>query len=151
MPDMDIYRHTQIGYVILAVLGIVTAILLILTLTIGLTGLAVGVCAALLLVFFLFGTLTVEVSAEEFSFRFGVGLIRKSFAVSDIKSCVVSSFPWYYGWGLRYTPRGWLYCVSGLAAVTLDLKNGKAIQVGTDDAEGLAGAVTRAIRTITHR
>ena len=145
---MDIYRHTQIGYIILALLGIGTAILLTLTLTIGLTAVGVGVCAALLLVFFLFGTLTVEVSAEEFSFRFGVGLIRKRLATSDIRRCVVSSFPWYYGWGIRYTPRGWLYCVSGLTAVTLELNNGKTIQVGTDDAEDLCSAVTSAIRAI---
>ncbi len=146
---MQVYRHTQIGYLILGILGIGTAVLVTLMFTIGLTPLGAGVCAALLLVFLLFGTLTVEVSDEEFSFRFGVGLIRKSIAMSDIERCVVSSFPWYYGWGLRYTPHGWLYCVSGLTAVTLELKSGKAVQVGTDDAEGLSSAVTNAIRMIT--
>jgi hypothetical protein len=151
MQSMQIYRHTQIGYIILALLGIGTAILLTLMLTLGLNVVGAGVCAALFLVFFLFGTLTVEVSAEKLSFRFGVGLIRKSITISDIERCAITYFPWYYGWGIRYTPHGWLYCVSGLTAVTMELKSGKAVQIGTDDAGGLCSAVTNAINTITKR
>lgn len=148
---MQIYKHTQIGYIILALLGIGTAVLLTMMLTMGLNAVGVGVCAVLALVFFLFGTLTVEVSPEEFSFRFGVGLIRKSIPISDIERCTVTTFPWYYGWGVRYTPQGWLYCVSGLAAVKLMLKSGRVLQVGTDDAEGLCAAVTNATRTSAKR
>lgn len=143
---MQIYKHTQIGYIVISLIGIGTAVLLALMLTMGLNPVGVGVSAILVLVLFLFGTLTVAVSDEKFSFWFGVGLIRKSIPISDIERCTVTSFPWYYGWGVRYTPQGWLYCVSGLAAVKLMLKSGRVLQVGTDDAEGLCAAVTNATR-----
>lgn len=148
---MQLYQHTQIGYLIIGLVGIGIAVFLALMLTGAVSALVAGVCFALIVALFLFATLTVEVSDEKFSFRFGIGLIGKSVPIADIDHCAISSFSWYYGWGIRYTPRGWLYCVSGLTAVTLELKNGKAIQVGTDDAEGLASAVTNAIRTITKR
>jgi hypothetical protein len=148
---MQVYRHTQIGYIILGLVGIGAAVLILLMVTSEVTALEAGVCVALVLVLFLFGTLTVEISDKEFSFSFGVGLIRKSIPMSDIERCVISSFAWYYGWGIRYTPQGWLYCVSGLTAITLMLKSGKAIQVGTDNAEELCTAVTNAIRGFTER
>jgi len=49
--------------------------------------------------------------------------------------------PWYYGWGIRFTPHGWLYNVSGLHAVEIELKNGKKYRIGTDVPENLEKAI----------
>jgi hypothetical protein len=51
---------------------------------------------------------------------------------------------WYYGWGIRITPRGWLYNVSGLDAVELALKNGKCVRIGSDEPHALARAIDHA-------
>ena len=39
---------------------------------------------------------------------------------------------WYYGWGVRLTPYGWMFNVSGLDAVELTFESGKRFRIGTD-------------------
>jgi len=48
---------------------------------------------------------------------------------------------WFYGWGIRLTPHGWLYNVSGLGAVEIVLSSGKHYRIGTDRPEELAQAI----------
>ena len=96
---------------------------------------------AAILLGLLFGTLTVVVDEERLSLRFGVGLIRKSIPLSGVRSFGSVRNPWYYGWGIRFTPRGTLYNVSGLSAIALLLKNGKHVRVGTDEPEALERAL----------
>jgi hypothetical protein len=49
----------------------------------------------------------------------------------------------WWGWGIHPTPRGWLYNVSGLAAVEVALRNGKTIRIGSEEAIALAQALSR--------
>jgi hypothetical protein len=124
------YRHTQIGYLTLVVLA--GAAVLVASLPVpGLSfwfGLAVP-----LLVAMIFGSLTTEVTQDRFTFWFGLGLIRRSFVVSDIASCTPVVNPWFYGWGIHWTPHGWLYNVSGTQAVELTLRSGTTLRVGSDE------------------
>lgn len=94
---------------------------------------------------FLFAALNIGVDRESVSIRFGVGLIRKEFLVRDIESHGIVRNPWYYGWGIRRTPDGWLYNVSGFSAVELCMKDGKKYRIGTDDPVGLNNAVEQAL------
>jgi hypothetical protein len=50
----------------------------------------------------------------------------------------------WYGWSIRLTPHGWLYSVSGLAAVELTLQDGKRLRIGTDEPERLCQAIGQA-------
>jgi hypothetical protein len=90
----------------------------------------------------LFYSLTTEVSSDAFSFRFGVGIIRRTIPIGEIEDCRTVSNPWYFGWGIHLTPRGWLYNVSGLEAVEIDLRNGKRLLVGSDEPEALCNAIS---------
>jgi hypothetical protein len=63
----------------------------------------------------------------------------------SIEAYRVVENPWYYGWGIRFTPRGWLFNVSGFSAIELQMKSGKLYRIGTDDPEGLAKAVGEAL------
>ncbi len=103
------------------------------------------ILAALAVSLLLFSILTVEVDGEEVSVRFGVGLIRKRFPLSEIESHSAVRNPWYYGWGLRRTPIGWLYNVSGLEAVEITMKDGRKVRIGTDDPAGLDAAIGAAL------
>ena len=143
---MTEYKRTQIGYLMLAFIAI--GILLVLNyfylsgntnpfLLIILTALAVSLL--------LFSILTVKVDGEEVSVRFGVGLIRKRFPLSEIESHSAVRNPWYYGWGLRRTPIGWLYNVSGLEAVEITMKDGRKVRIGTDDPSGLDAVIGAAL------
>lgn len=143
---MNTYRHTQSGFVMHGVLGIGIASIVILMMIYGVNPVGITVSIVLIIMLVLFRTLTVEIGDGTFTFAFGIGLIRKRIPLSDIESCAVTRIPWYYGWGIRYTPQGWLYRTSGLMAVKLMLTSGKAILVGTDDAERLRSALADAIR-----
>ena len=127
-----------------SVLGIGMAAIAVLMLFFGANAVGIGVFMVLILLLALFGTLTVEIGDGALTFAFGIGLIRKRIPLSDIESCVITRIPWYYGWGIRYTPQGWLYRTSGLMAVKLVLTTGKAMLIGTDDAERLCSAVVDA-------
>ena len=85
----------------------------------------------------LFHSLNVTVSTEWIIIRFGVGLIRKRFAVSAIEDVHIVQNHWYYGWGIKYTPHGWLFNVSGFDAVEIWLEHGRKYRIGTDEPKQL--------------
>jgi hypothetical protein len=86
----------------------------------------------------LFSHLTVTGYTNHLRIAFGIGLIRKKFYFKDIKNCSTEKTPWYYGWGIRKIPGGWLYNVSGFWSVQLNMKNGKMYRIGTDEPKKLA-------------
>ena len=140
------YKRTQIGYLMLAFIAI--GILLVLNyfyLSGNTNPFLLIILAALAVSLLLFSILTVKVDGEEVSVRFGVGLIRKRFPLSEIESHSAVRNPWYYGWGLRRTPIGWLYNVSGLEAVEITMKDGRKVRIGTDDPAGLDAAIGAAL------
>jgi hypothetical protein len=53
--------------------------------------------------------------------------------------------PWYYGWGIRWTPKGPLYNVSGFEAVEIRMLSGKSFRIGTDEPDLLRQAIDKAI------
>jgi hypothetical protein len=77
--------------------------------------------------------------------RFGVGVVRKSIDLREVRSFQVVRNHWYYGWGIRLIPGGWLYNASGLGAVELSLEGGRHVRVGTDEPEALARALSNAL------
>jgi hypothetical protein len=142
---MKQYQHTQIGYLLLAALG--AGMLLVLSLlaasSFNWAGLVVLVILAVCLV--VFASLTVEIDERALVVRFGPGLVRKAFALNDIETYELVKNPWYYGWGIHWTPSGWLFNVSGSSAVELRMRNGKRYRIGTDDPQGLRKALQEAL------
>lgn len=88
-----------------------------------------------------YATLTVEVDATQVSARFGIGLIRKTIDIADIVRCEIVRTPSWWGWGIHWTPAGWLYNVSGRAAVRLDMRAQRPVMIGSDEAEALKVAI----------
>lgn len=87
--------------------------------------------------------LTTQVEDETLHWWFGSGIWKKSVPLNEIASAEPVENKWWWGWGIRYYGKGWLYCVSGLQAVEIILKSGKHIRIGTDDPQGLAEALQR--------
>lgn len=137
MPE---YRHTQAGWQVYGVL-IPLALFLMYTLitrepaVFGILVLIWGVVIAL------FGWLTVDINARRMLISFGVGLIRRTISLDTIQGFAPVRNRWWYGWGVRFTPHGILYNVSGLKAVELLLHDGRRVRVGTDEPEALARAL----------
>jgi hypothetical protein len=133
------YRHTQIGWPGLAsvvptfVVGVLLAVW-----DLPLAWLVVGIAPIAVL---LLGWLTVSVDDTAVAAQFGVGLIRKRIPLADIRSFEAVRNPWYYGWGVRLIPGGWLYNVAGFSAVDFTTRDGRHIRIGTPEPKALISAV----------
>ena len=147
---MNRYEHTQPGTLIRG--------LMLLSLTLSVVPVAMAVFSSdaprwLLLIptvvfpglLVLFHSLTVTVTASEVTAAFGIGVVRKTVLLEDIESAEAVQSRWYYGWGIRKVSRGWLYNVSGFDAVSLTMKNGRVVWLGTDDQEQLLAAIQTAL------
>jgi hypothetical protein len=144
---MRIYRHRQVGtLVLLALGGSAAAGAAMGILQPGSRFVSAPVVAVLLLAALAFWALTVEVTEDELVVAFGPGWFRKRFGIEEILGARVVRNPWYYGWGIRLTPHGWLYNVSGLDAVELELRGDRRFRIGTDEPERLLEAVRQAAR-----
>lgn len=137
--DTMTYRHTQLGWVTIGMCGGLIVFLNLLPKPApGLNEVFLLGMLLLVAVMLLMGTLTVEVDDASVRVSFGVGLIRKSFRLDEIASVRPVRNRWWWGWGIRLIPGGWLYNVSGLDAVELVLKNRKIFRIGTDEPRVLA-------------
>ena len=104
-----------------------------------------GVAGLMVIIAVLFSSLTVEVGDGELRFHFGPGFWRKRFPLDEITGATPTQSSWWEGWGIRFTPRGMLYNVSGTNAVEIELPSGKRFRIGTDEPEALVQAVRTAI------
>jgi hypothetical protein len=141
---MTVYRHTQTGTLILASIGAAVLLTLIVLGRLGFHPVALGVLAFLLLLTVLFHSLTVEVTSAEIRIRFGPGPIRKSFPLIEIIEARAVRNSWWYGWGIRLTPHGWLFNVSGLDAVELRMTDERKYRIGTDEPRALLQVIAQA-------
>ncbi len=141
------YEHTQVGYLIIAAMAGVMVLIGVILANSGINWIAIGVLVFIAVALVLFSSLTVVIWEEELEVRFGPGLIRKRFKLNEIESCQVVKNPWYYGWGIRLTPHGVLFRVSGFHAVEIKLRTGKKFRIGTDVPQELEGAIRQAINS----
>ena len=139
------YEHTQVGHMILWPAGAGTLWLLIIGIFLPPRWPSLVGAAVLGLITALFASLHVEVDSEALRLSFGIGWIHKTISLADVESCRAVRNPWYAGWGIRWIVGGWLYNVSGLDAVELQMKNGRRYRVGTDEPQALLEAVRRSL------
>jgi hypothetical protein len=142
---MTRYLHTQIGYAIFVALDLSIILIVVLLFLYEFDWIPVIVLFVLGLCSILFASLTVEIDEEKLSVRFGPGIIRKKIPLQHIVAYQQVRSHWYNGWGIRRISGGWMYNVSGLDAVELLLQNGGKFRIGTNDPEGLTGALGRVL------
>lgn len=136
------YRHTQFGTLTVASVVAAIAVLVWIAMSTGWHPASILVLVILVILLTLFCSLTVTIDRRELRCFFGPGLIRRRFALADIVAAVAVRNRWYYGWGIRLTPSGWMFNVSGLDAVELELVSGNRFRIGTDE----PGKLIRAIK-----
>ena len=141
------YSHTQMGWVII---GFVLAAIIIIIAVLAFHEfhwIAFIVALVLLILLLLFASLTILGYETHLEIRFGIGLIRKRFEFKDVQSCKKVKNSPLYGYGIRIIPGGWLYNVSGLDAVELQMKEGKKYRIGTDVPDELLGFLQQKIKS----
>src|SRR3989344_4083 len=153
---MASYKHTQIGYLILFVTLAVLVLFAWLQITARAetpsydSGTNFAITAIMALILFIlasFSTLTVIVDRKFLNIRFGWGIFRKKFPLSEITSATAVKNHWYYGWGIRiwFWPYMLIYNVSGFDAVEIVMKDGKIYRIGTDVPSELESALRMAM------
>ncbi len=97
-----------------------------------------------LLVYFLFYGMTIKVDTERINISFGLGVIRKSIKIDKIINVDTIKNPWYYGWGIRLIPNGWLYNISGSDGIELKFGDKRRIiRIGTKDSGKLKNEIIK--------
>jgi hypothetical protein len=141
------YRHTQYGalmFIVFLLTGILIAVVVLRILDEDRVLSAILMILIYLSGLVMFSALTVEISEEKLKFWFGIGVVRKAIALSEIQSAEVVKNPWYFFWGIKLIPGGWFYAIAPGTAVQIELKDSRIIQLGTDQSEKLYQAIETA-------
>jgi len=153
LSDPEYYRHTQQGHARIFS-GAVVLVCSGLLITRGAweeahlwpSNVQLAILAAISLVHLvLYWSLSVAIDGGTLEWRFGLGLIRKRVALANVDSCTATRTTFWNGWGIHWTPRGWVYNVSGYGAVQVRQVSGKFFMLGTDEPEALAEALRDAL------
>ena len=150
--NSSLYKHRQAAiFTTRLLIGIPMVLFLILTVSLLIAGSgiaeAIGPLIAvviLLVIDTLFRSLTVTVSKETILLAFGLGIIRTGFRIDKIESASYVRNRWWFGLGIRKISGGWLFCVSGLDAVELQMRNGRRYRIGSDEPDKLLEAIESA-------
>jgi hypothetical protein len=147
------FKYTQLGIVtiiMILLVGVLTAFIFDSAIKsaagqagtmLKVTGLVVA--GILVLVLVSFYSFTIQVAEGRLSFWFGFGVARKSYPLEGINSVEVVQNPWYYFWGIKSIPGGWLYSIApGGRAVELVMEDNKLIRLGTNHPEEIKQRLT---------
>ena len=115
----------------------------------GLVMLAGGLAIIYALASFTFSCLNVEVHSDHLFIWFGpLRLIRKRIRYTDIQrvsAITYRPFREFGGWGIRWRPGKSAWAIRGHQAVNVELRNGRAVYVGSRTPQRLAGRIEAAI------
>lgn len=143
---MTIYKERQTGWLLIVPALVMFVVLTFLfafqlgTRPMSSGGYFIAASILALMLVLMYGMRT-EVTDTEVSVLFGVGLIKRIIPVASIQSVEVVTNAWYYGWGIRWIPRGWLYNISGTRGIEIQLKSGRVVRIGSTNPEELARAI----------
>lgn len=137
--EYDKTQYAPLHYILLAVAVVLLAGAWVARGEPGAVITQVGVAATLVLLGFMFGSLTVRDEGEWLALRYGpLPVFRKRIRYADITGVEPDRSSVIDGWGIHYIPgRGTTYNLWGFGCVKL-LLGRKVIRVGSDDVENLA-------------
>lgn len=145
MDRAVLYRHSQAGPPLVWILACCWWIPLVLLSALNDPGSApylLGLFPVLTLIYVGFLRLTVIVDRAEILLVYTFGWPRRRIDRDRVISAVPERIPLWYGWGIRRTPKGWMWNVWGRDAVLVTLTGGGGFLIGTDDPGGLVAALT---------
>lgn len=144
---MPVKKYTQSGIFSLTVLLPVLLLCIVMLIVSGFDEpVTVVILSFVILIFIvcilIFYKLTIVIDDTHLIFSMGIGLVRKSFPLSDIAGCKPVKNSFLSGVGIHLTSSGWLYNVSGHQAIELSFKSdARKIRIGTDKAEEISRIV----------
>jgi len=144
-----LYRHTQIGWAMILIVGVIIAILAGAAAASGgfASVIVLSVIVLLAVCLVLFTSLTVIVDDEHIELRMGPGLIRRRIPITDVESVDRERLPWWavvYGIRMSVDGKRQLWRVSGSDTVDLHLSGERRLLITTDEPEALASVIRTA-------
>jgi len=136
------YKHKQWGFATLVIMPVIAATILVINESFPLPAAGIGILFGVLtLVAITFSSMTIEVNESEISWYFGPGLFKKSLPLEEVGQCQKVKNPIWMGFGIHAYGTGWIYNVSGLLGVEIELNGGSFIRLGTDQPNYLIQAI----------
>ena len=142
-----LYQKTQLGWAILALLSWVLSFVLLALYVLGSSVPVYLFAAALVVIAYLFHSLTVTVTESELSWGFGPGVFGQRIPISAIANVSAVTNSWQHGLGIKITHDGWVYNVSGFKAIAITLHDGTQFRVGTHDQANLLACLKTLVPT----
>lgn len=140
------YKHKQWG------VSILTSIIILATVILGINGwgkflpiepLSI-ILGILTMVAIIFSSMTIEVDVKDVSWYFGPGVFKNKISIEEITNCSNVKNPIWMGFGIHSFGTGWIYNVSGLLGVEIELNGGSFIRLGTNQPRYLTQAILNA-------
>ena len=127
MDRAVLYRHSQAGppviWIVVCCWWIPVALLMAVN-DAARAPYLVGLFPVLSLIYVGFLRLTVTVTGAEILLAYTFGWPRRRIDRSRVISAVPERIPLWYGWGIRRTPKGWMWNVWGRDAVRITITDG---------------------------
>lgn len=144
--EFQCYKHRQWGLVTLAVTPLLATGFLALGELLPIPAFAMGIVFGVLTILtVMFSSMTIEVTESEIRWFFGPGLFRKQISLEEVGEYKKVRNPWWMGFGIHAFGTGWIYNVSGMLGVEIELKGGSFIRLGSDEPNYLVQAIEDAI------
>jgi hypothetical protein len=143
------YKTKQVGWVIIGlIVGIAITLTVISFILEGTSQEFTRATIIFMTVFallpFLFGSLQTTVNDKDIVIKFGIGLIKKTIPLDTVKSMKVVRNKFIYGWGIRFTPHGWLWNIAGYDAVEFEIDGIKRkFRLGCKDPKEMIKAIKK--------
>ena len=147
---MELYRHTQTGPWWIFSVGVV-ALVVVASLAAEADTTLAGFLALfahfMVAVVVVASRLTVLADSEGMTLFFGWGWPRKRIMFIDVQRATPVRNSWWYGFGIRKIPNGWMWNVYGLDAIELTLTSCRPFRIGTDEPEALLAVLSTRVRS----
>jgi DNA-binding XRE family transcriptional regulator len=139
----QIYRHKQWSWVTFTVMPLIAAAILAAQASLNaIPSAGLGVIFGLLtLVTVIFSSMTIEVNESEILWFFGPGAFLKKLPLEEVGTYTAVKNPLWMGFGIHAYGTGWIYNVSGLLGVNIELKGGSFIRLGSNEPNYLIAAI----------
>jgi hypothetical protein len=151
----DEYCYTQIGIITILMIALAAAFTAFVFIS-GLESIAgpglivagLVVVGLLILALASFYSFSIQIAGGRLNFWFGFGVGKRSIDIADIRSIEIVKTPWYYFWGIKSIPGGWLYSIApGGRALELVFMDNRVIHLGTDRPEEIKARLDPMIGT----
>ncbi|MDM4767153.1 hypothetical protein [Pelomonas sp. SE-A7] len=140
--DELVWREVQPMWALLMVMPLAALALLAVALSTQAPSQVQIVGALLLVPLLLVGRLVTEVRGNSLCWRFGwLGWPRWRLDLDDIVAAEPARSGWLEGWGIRFTSQGMLYNSHGFEAVSLTLRSGRRLRLGSQEPQRLIQAL----------